>query len=231
MGFPQNLEQGNPGDTVEQLNLIIAACLASSEAASGTVFGNLFQALAPKRLCRTNAEWTGTNAAIATNKLVPAAGETTVVAVPVTPGDVLSKILVPIGTTAGEKAEEGYAALYEGKATGKLLSQSKSLKFAETFEKEKGFVFTLEKPITVTAEMAPGGFLYVQFNLNTVTVIPTIVSVVAPTAGAAKALALAGAGAPPVQIAAKTGAGKKEAAEAELGALVNIAYVPIIALF
>jgi hypothetical protein len=229
--FPPNLAQGNPSDTTAQLVELVRAALLNSKAASGSIFGGLLQANEPNRLARTNGEWMGIGAAIATNKLVPAAGETLVVAVPVTPGDIISKVLVPIGATAGEKVEEGFAAIFEGKAAGKLLAQSKSKAFAEEFEKEKGFVFTLEAPVHVTAENAPGGFLYVQVSLNTVTVIATVVSVVGPTVAAAKAIANSGAGAPPAQFAAKTGAGLKTKAEAELGALVNIAYVPIVALF
>jgi hypothetical protein len=231
MPFPNdNLDNGNPSDTIAYLEALGAGVLASSEAASGTIFGDLYQIGAPERLCRSNAEWFGLGVAIATNKLVAAAGESTVVAVPVTAGDVISKILVPIGATAGVTVEEAYAALYEGKTTGKLLGQSKSKALAETVEKEKGFEFTLEHPVLVTPENAPGGFLYVVFNLNTVGTIPTIVSVVGPTAAVAKAIGASGAGHPPTQFAAKTGTALKEKAEAELGALVNLAYVPIIGL-
>lgn len=228
--FPQGLGAGNPSDTVEFLQELTNAVLAST-VGSSPLFGSLAQAAAPLRPARSNADITGTASLLATNKLVAAGGEATVIAVPVVPGDLISKILVPIGTTAGEKVEEGYAALFEGKEKGKLLAQSKGKAYAEEFKKEEGFVFTLEKVIEVTAENCPGGFIYVEINLNTVTVIPTVVSTVGPTAGAMKALALSGTGKPPQQLAAKSGAGRKQVAPAELEALVNIAYVPIIALF
>lgn len=231
MGFPANLGTGNPNDTIGFLQTQTQAAEAVSEAAAGNIFGTLSQPLNPGRFARSNGEWAGTAALIATNKLVAAEGETTVVAVPVVPGDVFQHVLVPVGATAGEKVEEGYAALYEGKAAGKLLAQSKSAAFAETFKKEEGFVFTLESPVTVTEENAPGGFLYVQINLATVTVIPTIVSVVGPSAAAAKAIGASGTGKPPTQFAAKTGTGKKATAEATLGTLTNIAYIPIVALY
>lgn len=228
--FPVGLGAGNPSDTMEFLQELTNAVLASSQGSS-PLFGSLTQVAAPLRPARSNADMTGTASLIATNKLVAAGGEATVIAVPVVPGDIISKVLVPIGTTAGEKVEEGYAALFEGKEKGKLLGQSKGKAYAEEFEKEKGFVFTLEKPVYVTTENAPGGFLYLEVNLNTVTVIPTIISTIGPTAGAAKALALSGTGKPPQQLAAKSGAGRKQVAPAELEALVNIAYVPIVALF
>lgn len=231
MSFPQNLALGNPNDTIAYLQQLAGGVLANSEGASGSVFGGLTQALEPNRLARTNAEWTGVAVTIATNKLVAAEGETTVVPIPVTPGDVFQHCLVPIGTTAGKAVEEGYTALLEGKASGALLAQSKSKAFSEALKAEEGYSFELESPVEVTAANCPGGFIYFQVNLATVTTIPTCVSVVGPTAGAAKALANSGTGKPAAQYAAKTGTGKKATAESTLGTLTNLAYIPIVCLY
>src|ERR1035437_1298793 len=68
-------------------------------------------------------------------------------AVPVQEGDVISKATYLIGATAGVECEAGYVALYAGKATGKLLAQSKSKIYTTQVEASKPSVFELEKQV------------------------------------------------------------------------------------
>ena len=81
-----------------------------------------------------------------------------------------------VGATPGKTVSAGFAALYEGKTTGKLLAQSKTENFNEGIEAGKPFTFTLESTVRVTPENAPKGFLYCVIALTSAEAMATMIS-------------------------------------------------------
>ncbi len=150
-------------------------------------------------------------------------------AVPVQEGDVISKATYLIGATAGVECEAGYVALYAGKATGKLLAQSKSKKYTTQVEASKPSVFELEKQVPITPTNAPNGYVYVVLVFESPTgvagVIPTAVSSAVPKACQYEWFT----GAPEV-LAGTVGTGLKTTAEATLGSVTSKAVAPLVFL-
>lgn len=155
------------------------------------------------------------------------------VAVPVEVGTEISKVVLPIGVTKGKKVEAGFAALYaalnaKGEAKEQpLLAQSKSAALAEGVLAEEPLTFTLEKPVLITAAMAPNGFIYVVIVLEAET-MPTA-NVFSTPKSVQKALAKSFP-AGPVVLAGTVGAGLKTKAEATLGAVTSKAVAPLVVL-
>jgi hypothetical protein len=154
-----------------------------------------------------------------------------VIPVPVQEGDIISKVTILIGGTEGKETEAGYAALYAGKKSGKLLAQSKSKKYegASAFTKNKPFTFELEKSVLITSVNAENGWLYVVIAIESPTgvagVIPTVVTSAVPKACQYEWFT----GGPEV-LSGTAGTGLKTAAEATLGAITSKAVAPLVFL-
>lgn len=118
-----------------------------------------------------------------TDGALPTTGIGVVVPVPVALADVISKINVPIGATAGATMTHQFAAVYSAvsqtAASNLLLAQSTDTTSAAIGASALAS-WTLATPVTVTAANAPAGFLYVMVAI-TASTIPTAVSVGTPS--------------------------------------------------
>ena len=152
------------------------------------------------------------------------------VAVPVQEGDVVSSVTILAGATAGKEVEHTFAALYAGKAGGKLLGQSKDTG-AITAEPaaSKAYKYTLEKSVLITSENAPKGFVYVVV----VVAAPTGASGVINTAlctPVPKACQQEWFTGGPEVLGGTVGSGLKATAEATLGTVTSKANTPLVFL-
>ncbi len=130
------------------------------------------------RSIRSNLEWTGL--ANPTDGALAATGVACAVPIPVENGDLLSRISILVGATAGATMTHSFAALYSGIAVPALLGQSKDGEAAAIAEKAR-FDFLLASQIEVTPENAPNGFIYASVAITAAT-IPTAAVVSTPTA-------------------------------------------------
>jgi hypothetical protein len=187
--------------------------------------GNLRQSAQPQLPCRSNSSWLG---ATLLGVALQASEVGTVVAVPVQAGDIVSRVTLPVGQTKGKGVENAFAALYEGHGTEPaLVGQSKSVALKETVAAEKPLAFTLEEPVTVTAAMAPHGYIYVLVAMEAET-MPNAIGVNCKTE-AHKSLAALSANAPLV-LAGKAGTGLKTTAKGKLESLAAVEPVPLVIL-
>jgi hypothetical protein len=130
---------------------------------------------------RTNAEWLGISGV--SDGALAATGVACAVAVPVENGDVISKITILVGGTAGATLTHQFAALYSGAAVPALLGQSVD-GTSGAIAASAAFSFSLPTPVEVTTGTggtAPNGFLYASLMVAATTV-PTGASVAVPTA-------------------------------------------------
>lgn len=209
--------------------------------------GNLRQAKQEQSPVRSNSSWLGSGF-VATVAL-QATEVGSVVCVPVQIGDILGSVRLALGATEGKKVETGFAALYIGSGTepkgimkaGSTTApvQSKSAKL--TSENGKGeldtagkpvkehrLTFTLEEAVTITAAMAPKGFIYVLIAMEAET-MPTATGVLAK-AEAHVALSNFATGSP-VCLAGKCQGGLKTAAPEKLESFAAVEGIPLVALF
>jgi hypothetical protein len=101
------------------------------------------------------------------------------VAVPVQNGDVFTKATILVGATASKELEHSWIALYEGKAKGKLLAQSKDL--TADITASKAFTVTLESKVQANSENAPFGFLYAVINVAAPTGVAGVIQTTVAT--------------------------------------------------
>lgn len=128
---------------------------------------------------RSNAEWFGLSGI--SDGALAATGVGCAVAIPVEPGDVISKISVFVGATAEATGTHAFAALYSGLAVPALLAQSADNTGAAALAASGRFDFTLATAQIVTPQNAPNGFVYASVAI-TATTVPTVMSVATPTA-------------------------------------------------
>ena len=186
--------------------------------------GNIRQALNPSSPCRTNLSWLG---ATLVDGALNGTEVGTVVAVPVSPGDVLQTVKLAVGKTKGKKVEAGFAAVYVGVKGGALVAQSKSALLKETVLAEEPLSFTLESTVAVTAATAPHGYVYVVLALEAET-MPTCIGVSASKEAQA-CVAKLSVGAPEC-MAGSVGTALKTKAAATLGTVTVVAQVPLVIL-
>lgn len=132
----------------------------------------------PTKPARSNA--TSLGLSTLTDGALAATGVVCSVPVGVEVGDVIAKVIVPIGATAAGTPTQSFAALYSGIATPALLGQSAS-GGAAAIAASAAFTFTLEAPVTITEAMAPNGFIYASVAI-TATTVPTAAAISTPTA-------------------------------------------------
>lgn len=151
--------------------------LAGVSNPGGNAFlGNLRQIVETTRPARTNRDCPG---GVLVDGALAATGVGCFVPVPVQVGDIISKIGVPIGATAGATMTHQFAALYAGTGTEPtLLAQSTDTTSAAIAEKKLAS-WTLASTVTITAANAPFGYVYAEIAI-TASTIPTAATVSTP---------------------------------------------------
>jgi hypothetical protein len=156
--------------------------------------------------------------------------EAIMVPIPVLPGDVFSKVAVLVGGTAAETPTHQWGALYEGalvSSEATLLSQSPDEETA-AIEKEKLYAWKLKAAQTVTAAMAPHGFVYAAVQV-TATVEPSLLG---QTVVAAANYAWGGANSPLQGFGNKFSvSGTEGVAKSPSGALTKVNALPLVILY
>jgi hypothetical protein len=188
--------------------------------------GNIRQVAQPLSPSRSNLQWIGASGLIGTNAS-QATEVGNVVAVPVQVGDTISKIKVPIGKKAYGTVTSAIGALYEGHgAEPALIAQSVSkASVGETVKKP--LELELAEPVTITATMAPNGFIYVMFAVAASSVAE-LLGWATPVVEAQEAL-IALSATMPLWFSAKAGTAIKATAEAKLpAAAAAVATVPLV---
>src|ERR1039458_7464431 len=104
-----------------------------------------------------------------------------VIAVPVQEGDVISNVTVLVGATPGKLVTAGFAALYAGEKSGKLLAQSKTKNYGEGIKASEAYKFELEKSVLITTN-APKGYVFVVIALTSAEAMATMLSSPVPKA-------------------------------------------------
>lgn len=129
---------------------------------------------------RTNLEFLGVSTMV--DSATAATKKGVIACIPVNYGDWISKVSVLVGATAGKTAMFSFTCLYSGtteKTEAKLLAQSKvketEIKASELWTQE------LEKPVCITAENAPNGYVFAGLVVEATT-IETLCAVNVPTA-------------------------------------------------
>ena len=92
-------------------------------------------------------------------------GKQALVLIPVSYGDVITNVNMPIAGKEGEASSETFAAIYTGAANGKtstLITQSAAKTAALT--KEKLLTHELKESVLITPANAPFGFVYAGFS-------------------------------------------------------------------
>lgn len=132
------------------------------------ILGNLRQSGNEARPARSNVSSMSTFA----DGALAGTGVGCFVPVEAAPGDVFTRVNVPIGATAGATMTHQFAALYVGSgAEPALIEQSADTTSAAIAEKKLAG-WNLAKPITVTEAMAPHGFVYAEIAI-TASTVPT----------------------------------------------------------
>ena len=142
-------------------------------------FGNLTQIGNSARPARSNAYFMGGVDGLSDGALA-ATGIGCFVPVPVQVGDVITAISIQVGATAGGTMTHQFAALYSGIATPALLAQSTDTTSAAIGASAIA-TWTLANPVTITAAMAPNGFVYAEVAI-TASTVPTAAAFSTPTA-------------------------------------------------
>jgi hypothetical protein len=135
------------------------------------IIGNLRQTGNAARPARSNVSSMSTFA----NGALAATGVGCFVPVAVDPGDIITRVNVPIATTAGETMTHQFVAIYAGTGTEPALIGQSTDTTSAAIAKEKLAGWNLTSPITVTEAMAPAGFVYAEISI-TATVIPSAVT-------------------------------------------------------
>ena len=125
---------------------------------------------------RSNLEYLGING-LADTAAALASGVVTVVAVPVDPGTVISKLSVVVGATAASTPTHSFAAIYSGlnSAAPALLKQSTDGLTAAIAASAR-FDFTLSAAYTIQPGDAPNGYIWAAVSV-TGTAVPSLATV------------------------------------------------------
>jgi hypothetical protein len=126
----------------------------------------------------SNLEYTGL--ANPTDGALAGTGVGCFVPIPVQVGAVISKVSILVGATAAGTPTNQFAAIYSGIATPALIGQSTDTLTAAIAASGMAS-WTLTAPQTITAAMAPHGFIYAEVAI-TATTVPTAAVVSIPTA-------------------------------------------------
>lgn len=143
----------------------------------GALYGSISNVAQPDYPARSNLEFPVGGLS---DGALAATGVGCYVAVPVDVGMSVSKVTMLVGATAGATMTHQFVAIYSGIATPALLAQSAD-GTSGAIAASAAISFTLQSPQTITAAMAPNGFIYAGVAITAATV-PTAASVATPTA-------------------------------------------------
>lgn len=191
--------------------------------------GGLTNVSSPNQPCRTNLEWFGFNTAVATTNVLlgGSTGAGAVAAVPVTPGEVITKVGVLVTNTAGGTPTHGFAAVYAGTGSAPALIAQSPDTGSGAIAANGLYNWTFTSPLSVSAINAPFGFVYVLMSVTAGT-LPTIVTVTGPTIGAWGTMVPPSTA--PLLFAATQGSGLGATAPATIASYTNVATVPAVFL-
>lgn len=131
-----------------------------------TIIGNLRQSGNEARPARSNVS----SMSAFTDGALAATGVGCFVPVEAAPGDVVTRISVPIGATAGATMTHQFAALYAGTGAEPALIEQSTDTTSAAIPEKKLTGWNLAKPVTVTEAMAPHGFIYAEIAITASTV-------------------------------------------------------------
>ena len=189
-----------------------------------SVFGNPVQSGQTGRPGRSNLSYIGV--ANLTDGAAAATGVMSCTAVPVEVGDVITTVTYFAGATAGGTMTHQFAALYSGTnvAAPPLIAQSTDTTSAAIGASAK-FPYTLSAPVTITAAMAPNGFIYAALGI-TATTVPTAVGGFFVTAAEYQYISTGS----PILLGGTSGSAVGATAPATLASLTFKAAVPLVLL-
>lgn len=154
--------------------------------------------------------------------------EANLVPIPVVVGDVISKVAVLIGATAANGPTHQFGALYVGEGAEPVAIEQSPDATTAAIAAEQLYAWKLSKPITVTAAMAPKGFLYASVSVTASTAVPSLLGF-AGIAVVNKAIGSV-AGAPAASAQMYSVSGSEGVAKTPTGALTATLKVPVVIL-
>ena len=153
--------------------------------------------------------------------------EAVMVWVPVAVGDVITKVSVLAGHTESGTLSHAWAALYKGElesSEGVILGEQSTDLTSGTIKKEAVQSFTLGKPVTITAAMAPKGGIWAAVGLEAT--VPSLLGVPVATIGSA----YLAPGAPPALAYKFSVTGTAGVAKTPTGTLTAMTVMPVVIL-
>lgn len=189
-----------------------------------SVFGNPVQSGQTGRPGRSNLAYIGVGNM--TDGAAVATGVMSCTAVPVEVGDVITTITYFAGATAGGTMTHQFAALYSGTnvAAPPRIAQSTDTTSAAIVA-STAFPYTLSAPVTITAAMAPNGFIYAALGI-TATTVPTAVGGFFVTAAEYQYISTGS----PILLGGSSGSAVAGTAPATLASLTFKAAIPLVLL-
>jgi hypothetical protein len=154
--------------------------------------------------------------------------EANLVSIGVLPGDVITRIGVFVGGTAGGTMTHQWGALYKGEGIAEptVLEQSADETSSAIAEKAL-YSWALAKPITITATNAPHAYAYAAVSV-TATTVPSLLCMTATVAAGAKYLLTANSPEPSSKFSVS---GTEAVAKTPTGTLTEVALTPVIVLY
>lgn len=164
--------------------------------------------------------------------VVPGTGSVNSVAVPVSPGDVITKISFVVGGTSAASANVTnlWAGLYTGTGSAPgttgaqpaLIAQTASLS-ATNVPASTLLTFTFTTPQTITSVQAPFGYVYASYSITGAS--PSLVSMAAASAAQYPWYSTS-----PYSLFMASNGGTGSAAPANIGTATRIANPPVVIL-
>jgi len=134
------------------------------------ILGGVSNATQSNIPARSNLYYTSLN--LLTDQATAATKKGVFVPIPVEYGDIISKVSVLVGATAGKTGVESFVSLYGGaskpKGKGLLLAQSKVAKVE--IVASKALTVELEKSVLVTTTNAPFGYIWAGLTVEATTI-------------------------------------------------------------
>jgi hypothetical protein len=168
---PLEIVQTNPltGDTVIR-NANGSWVNAPEEPSVVALLANLRQEGETGRPARTNLDGLLGTGTIKEETAALVTKEANLVAIPVAIGDVISKIGVLVGAQAAVTPTHSFGALCVGEGTEPAVIEQSADELTAAIAAEKLFAWKLAKAVTVTAAMAPKGYLSAAVSVTAGTV-------------------------------------------------------------
>jgi hypothetical protein len=140
------------------------------------LLGNLANVADPTQPARSNLEWFGLGNE--TDGALAATGVCCAVAIPVDPGQVITKVSLIVGATPESGGSHAFAAVYSGIAVPGLIGQATDVTGAAAIGASARFDFSLTAAQKISAAQAPNGFVYASISITGT--VPTALVVATP---------------------------------------------------